>query len=87
MNLERSASLIADLAAPGIPREVRAILVMALVGLVLTGVLLMTITWLWGRRLRRISRSRPPERPREVSDWDRKQPASPHGEPPMEDEI
>ena len=53
----------------------RGIAVMALVGLVIAGLALMGLTWLGGRRVRRLARSRPAARDRELSDWDRKQPA------------
>ena len=54
----------------------RGVVVMALVGLLIVGLALMALTWLGGRRVRRLARSRPPVRDRELSDWDRKQPAS-----------
>jgi hypothetical protein len=53
----------------------RGVVLMALVGLVIVGLSLMALTWLGGRRVRRLARSRPPARDRELSDWDRKQPA------------
>jgi hypothetical protein len=54
----------------------RGVVVMALVGLLIIGLALMALTWLGGRRVRRLVKSRPPIRDRELSDWDRKQPAS-----------
>ena len=54
----------------------RAVVLMALAGLVIVGLSLMAFAWLGGRRVRRLARSRPPVRERDLSDWDRKQPAA-----------
>jgi hypothetical protein len=54
---------------------VRGRLALALVGFVLLIALLILLVVISARMMRRIARHRPPERPREVSDWDRKEPA------------
>jgi hypothetical protein len=50
---------------------------LALVGLLLLAGLLMILVVISARMMRRIARHRPPERSREISDWDRKQPVLP----------
>lgn len=52
----------------------RGRIVLALVGLILLGFLLVFVTVAGGAIIRRIARQRPPPRKRELSDWDRKQP-------------
>ena len=47
---------------------------LALVGLLLLAGLLMLLVAISARMMRRIARHRPPVRPREISDWDRKEP-------------
>jgi hypothetical protein len=47
---------------------------LALVGLLLLAGLLMLLVAISARMMRRIARHRPPIRPREISDWDRKEP-------------
>jgi hypothetical protein len=54
--------------------ELRAIVLMALAALVILGIGLVGFAWLGGRHVRRLARKRPPDRTREISDWDRKQP-------------
>ena len=53
----------------------RAAVLAALFALVLLGMALVAFVHLGGRFLRRQNRKRPPEKPRIMSDWDRKQPA------------
>jgi hypothetical protein len=48
---------------------------LALAGLLLLAALLVLLIAISARMMRRIARSRPPARPRELSDWDRKGPA------------
>jgi hypothetical protein len=72
------ASLLAADARPTIWQRLddamRGRLALALVGFVLLAALLILLIVLSARMMRRIARQRPPDRPREVSDWDRKDP-------------
>jgi hypothetical protein len=61
----------------------RGRLTLTLAGFVLLIVLLILLIALSARMMRRIARHQPPQRSREESDWDRKQPAddgAPHAE-------
>jgi hypothetical protein len=53
----------------------RSLVLLVLMLVVVVGLALMTMAWLGGRHAKRLARARPPQRTREVSDWDRKQPA------------
>ena len=69
--------LAAEQAKPLIERldpQSRAGLLAALAGLVVLAIGSMVVVYLGGRYVRRIIRQRPPERRREVSDWNRRQP-------------
>jgi hypothetical protein len=61
----------------------RGRLTLTLAGFVLLIVLVIILIALSARMMRRIARHRPPQRLREASDWDRKQPAD--GRAPQDD--
>ncbi len=54
----------------------RGRLALTLAGFLLLLVLIILLIALSARMLRRLARHRPPERPRQISDWDRKEPAN-----------
>jgi hypothetical protein len=58
----------------------RGRLALTLAGFLLLLVLVILLIALSARMMRRMARHRPPDRVREVSDWDRKEPANDEGE-------
>jgi hypothetical protein len=55
----------------------RGRLALTLIGFILLIALVVVLIALSARMMRRIARHRPPQRPREMSDWERKEPGSP----------
>jgi hypothetical protein len=70
-----------------LPSDDRLRVLMALTGLALLGIALMAFAWLYGRRVRRLTRQRPQRRQRGPSDWDRKQPAEEPSDGPPTDPL
>lgn len=56
----------------------RGRLALTLAGFLLLLVLIILLIALSARMMRRLARHRPPERPREISDWDRRTPPEPY---------
>ncbi len=75
-------AILADGEQPLIKRidpDSRARLLLALAGMVILAIGGMVLVWLGARYVKRIARQRPPERQRDLSDWQRPEGVERHG--------